>query len=81
MSEELISQGFRLGEIDKTRNYFLEEIRTIKKFCMILNYIEHLLILLSITTYVSVSAFVWLVGICISAASSAKELKIFSVTE
>ena len=51
MVEENISQEFRLKNIDKTRNYFLEEIkqnelmsRKHKKVCTTLKYIEDLLI-------------------------------------
>ena len=51
MIEENISKEFRLKNIDKTRNYFLEEIeqnefmgkKHIKVFAT-LNYIEHFLI-------------------------------------
>ena len=52
MVEESISQEFRLKNIDKTRNYFLEEIeqnelmsRKHRKVCKTLNYIEHFLVL------------------------------------
>ena len=51
MVEENISKEFRLTNIDKTRNYFLEEIEQnelmSKKHIMVcatLNYIEHFLI-------------------------------------
>ena len=54
MVEENVSQEFRLKNIDKIRNYFLEEIeqnelmsRKHKKICTTLNYIEHFLILAS----------------------------------
>ena len=64
MVEENISKEFRLTNIDKTRNYFLEEIEQnemmIKKHikvCATLNYIEHFLILGSaITRGISISA-------------------------
>ena len=64
MVEENISKEFRLANIDKTRNYFLEEIEQnelmIKKHikvCATLNYIEHFLILGSaITRSISISA-------------------------
>ena len=66
MSEENISQEFRLGEIDEKRNYFTEEIKQNElvskkhiKICNILSYTEHLIILAStVTGYVSISAFV-----------------------
>ena len=48
---------------------------------MVLNYIEHLLILVStITSCVSISAFTSLVGIPISITSSAIGLKICVIT-
>ena len=50
MAEENISQEFGSKEIDKTRTYFIEEIKQNyllskkhKKVCKILNYTEHLL--------------------------------------
>ena len=60
-----MSQGFRLQNIDETRNYYLEEIKQIelmnrkyKKVCTTLNYIENVLILApAITGCISVSAF------------------------
>ena len=60
MATEDISQEFTLKEIDKTRNYFIDKIKQInviikkhKKICMILNYIEHLLLLASRITVFS----------------------------
>ena len=57
MAEENIIQEFRLKEIDKTRNYFIEEIKQNeliskkhKSVCRILNYDEDLLILASTVT-------------------------------
>ena len=54
MSEENISQEFRLKHIDETINYFIGEInqnklmsKKHKKVCRVLNSIEHLLILIS----------------------------------
>ena len=71
MGGENISQEFRLRNIDKTRNYFLEEIKQNelmstkhKKVCTTLNYIEHFLNLAStITGSISISAFASLLGI------------------
>ena len=88
MSEENISQEFRLKNIDETRNYLIEEInrnelmsKKHKKVCTTLNYIEHFLILGStITGCVSISAFASLVGIPIGITSSAIGLKICVVT-
>ena len=50
MSEENISQEFRLTNTNETRNYFIEEInqnelmsKKHKKVCRVLSYTEHLL--------------------------------------
>ena len=52
-----------------------------KKDCRVLNYIEHLLILISaVTGSVSISAFASLVGIPIGIATSAVGLKICVIT-
>ena len=85
MSEENISQEFRLKNIDETRNYLIEEIDRneliSKKHNTILNYIEHFLTLgYTITGYVSISAFSSLVGIPVGITSSAIELKICALT-
>ena len=87
MSEENISQEFRLKNIDETRNYLIEEInrnelmsKKHKKVCTTLNYIEHFLILGStITGCVSISAFASLVGIPVGITSSAIGLKSFVI--
>ena len=57
MKEENISQEFRSKEIDKNRNYFTKETKQNeliskkhKKFCKILDYTEHLLIVASTVT-------------------------------
>ena len=65
MSEENISQEFRLKNTDETRNYLIQEInqnelmsKKHKIVDRVLNYIEHLLILIStVTGCVSISAF------------------------
>ena len=64
MSKEIISQEFRLNDIDETRNYLTEETNRKEmlskkhKNVYTLNYIEHFLILASpITGCVSFSAF------------------------
>ena len=88
MSEENISQEFRLKNIDATRNYLIEEInqnelmsKKHKKISRVLNYIEHLLILIStVTGCASISAFASLVGIPIEITNSAIGLKIFVIT-
>ena len=82
MSEENISQEFRLKNINETRNCLIEDInrnklmsKKHKKICTTLNYIEQFLILAStITGCVSISAFASLVGIPIGITSSAKLL-------
>ena len=87
MVEENISQEFRLKNIDKTRNYFFEEIkknelrsRNHKKVGTIINHIENFLILAStITECISISAFSSLLGIPVRITSSAVGLKICSI--
>ena len=89
MSEENISQEFRLKNIDETRNYLIEEInpnelisKKHKNLCTILSYIEHFLILGStINGCISVSAFAFLVDIPIGIASSAIGLKMCAIIE
>ena len=52
-----------------------------KKFCTILNYIEHSIILTStITGYISISTFASLLGIPIGITSSAIGLQICAIT-
>ena len=87
MSEENISQEFRLKNIDETRNYFIKEInqnelisRKLKKVFTTLNYIEHFFILVStITGCISISAFASLIGGPIEITSSAIRLKICAI--
>ena len=70
---------FRLRKIDETRNYLLDQIKyndllseKYKKTCKYLNYVEHLLILVStVTGCVSISAFGSLVCVHIGIISSA----------
>ena len=79
MSEESISQEFRLKSIDQTRNCFIEEInqnelmsKKHKKVCRVLNYSEHLLVLIStVSEGVYISAFASLIGIPIVITQSA----------
>ena len=78
---ENISQDFLLKKIDKTRNYFIEEIskndlmsKKHKKVCMALYCIEHLLSK-AFTWCVSISDFASLVSILTGIASSAVVLK------
>ena len=79
MSEESISQEFRLKSIDQTRNCFIQEInqnelmsKKHKKVCRVLNYSEHLLVLIStVSEGVYISAFASLIGIPIVITNSA----------
>ena len=88
MPEENINQEFRFKKIDEIRNYLIEEInrndlmsKKHNKACRVLNYIDHSLIVIStITSFVSISAFASLVGIPIGITSSAIGLKICVIT-
>ena len=88
MFEENTSQKFRLKNINETRNYLVEEInqnelksKKHKKIYRVLNYTEHLLILIStVTGCISISAFVSLVGILVGITRSAIGLKICVIT-
>ena len=88
MSEENLSQDFRLKNIDETRNCLIEEInqkelinKKHKKVYGVLNYIDHLLILIcTVTGCVSFSSFASLVGIPIGITSSAIGSKICVIT-
>ena len=88
MPEENINQEFRLKKIDEIINYLNEETNQNKlmsnkhkKNCRVLNYITHLLIVIStITGCVSISDFASLVGIPIGITSSAIGLKICAIT-
>ena len=79
---------FRLKKLDETRNYFLEEIKDNglmskkhKKTCKYLDYVEHLLILVStITGCVSISAFTSLVVVPVGITSSAVGIKMYATT-
>ena len=72
------SLKFRLKKIDETRNYLLEEINNhdlmseeYKKRCKYLNYVEHLLILVSTATgCFSISALASLVCVPVGTTSS-----------
>ena len=88
MRQEKINQEFRLKKIDEIRNYLIEEInqnklmsKKHKKVFRVLNNIDHLLIVIStITTCVSISAFASLIGIPTALTNSAIGLKIFATT-
>ena len=85
MTEENISQEFRLKNIVKTKNYFTEEIKwnvmitkKLKKVCTTLNYIKYLLVLTpAVSGRVSISAFASLVDTPIG---SAVELSVCAIT-
>ena len=88
MVEENITQEFRLKNIDKTSNCLLEEIKQIelmnkkrKKICATVNYIENVLILVSlIIGCISISVFACLLVIHTGITSSAIGLKICAIT-
>ena len=88
MSEENITQEFRLKNIERTRNYLIKEInqnelmiKKYKKVYRVLNYIEHLLMLVStVTGCVSISAFTSLVGIPVGITSYGIVLKVCIIT-
>ena len=82
------SLEFRLKKTNETRNYLWDEIkhndlmsRKYKKTWKYLNYVEHLLILVStITGYVSISEFSLLVCVPVGITSFAVGIKTFAVT-
>ena len=71
------SLEFRLRKIDETRNYLLDEIKhndliseKCRKICKYLNYVEHLVILVStVTGCVAISAFPSLVCVPVGTMS------------
>ena len=76
-----ISQEFRLKNMDKTRNYFLEEIYQNKLMTKTLISIEHFRILVSAYTgCILISAFSSLIGVSAGITSSAIGLKICAIT-
>ena len=84
---EETSLKFRLRKIDERKNYLLDEInhdlmsQKYRKTGKYLNYVEHLLILaLTVTDRVSISAFASLVAISVGIASSAVGITIFAIT-
>ena len=80
MSEENVSQEFRLKNKDETRNYLIEEInqnelmnKKPKNVYRVVNYFKHLLILIStVTGFKSISAFASLAGVPVGMSSSAR---------
>ena len=88
MSEKNINQEFRLQKIEEIRTYLLRKInqnelmsKKHKNVCPVLNYIEHLLILIfTVTGWVSISVFAFLAGIPIGITSSSIVLKNCTIT-
>ena len=88
MTEENISQEFRIKNINETRIYLIEKInqnklmsKKHKKVCTTLNFIEQFFLLTStITGCVFISAFSSLVDNPIEITSSATRLKICVIT-
>ena len=82
------SRRSKYWKIDETRNYLLDEIKHIdlisekyKQTCKYVNYVEDFLILsLTITGCVSISAFASLFCVSVGIRSSAVEINICAVT-
>ena len=89
MTEKNISQEVKFKNIDETRDYLIEEMKQNeliskkhKKVCIVLNYVEHLVILVStVTGSISISAFASLVGIPIGTENFAVEMEMLATTE
>ena len=88
MVEENISQEFRLKNINKTRNYLIEEMNQVelmsekeKMFCEVLNYTEHILFS-SIIGCVSISPFASWIGTPIGTTSKIyqNQIKVCAIT-
>ena len=83
MSEENISQEFRLNKTDEIKNYLIEETnqnelmsKKHKNVYSVLNYIDHLLMVtFKITGRISISAFASLHGVPIQITRSTIGLK------
>ena len=84
---EEASLKFRIRKVDETRNYFFDEVKhndlmseKYKKTCKYLNYVEHLLILVStVTGCVSISVLASLVAIHVGITSSDIGIKICEI--
>ena len=79
------SLNFRLKKIDETRNYYEDHndlmSEKCKKTCKYLNYVEHLLILVStVTGFVLISAFPSLVCVAVGITTSTVGIKICRIT-
>ena len=87
MFKEKISKEFRLQNIDETENYLIEKInenelmsKKHEKVYIVLNYIEHLLVLTStVSGWVFISNFACLVGFPIVIPNSSIGLKIYVI--
>ena len=85
---EEASLDFRLRKISETKTYLLDEIRhndlmsgKYKKTCEYLNYVDHLVILyLTVTAFVSISALVSLVCVLVGILCSALGIKSCAIT-
>ena len=86
--EESFCKEFRLKNIDERRNYFLKEIEQNKmmsgrnkKISTALNYIGHVLVLVSIIIgCISISGFASLLGLLVGITSSTIGWKVFLIT-
>ena len=87
MFKEKISKEFRLQNIDETENYLIEKInenelmsKKHEKVYIVLNYIEHLLVLTStVSEWVFISNFACLVGFPIGIPNSSIGLKMYVI--
>ena len=87
MLKENMNQEFGLKKVDEIRNCLIEEInqnksisKKHKKRCRVLNYIDHILIVISaISGCVSISTFASLVSIAIGITSYTIGLKTYAI--
>ena len=88
MFKEKISKEFRLQNIDETENYLIEKInenelmsKKHEKVYIVLNYIEHLLVLTStVSGWVFISNFACLVGFPRGIPNSSIGSKMYVIT-
>ena len=88
MFKEKVSKEFRLKNIDETENYLIEKInenelmsKKHEKVYIVLNYIEHLLVLTStVSGWVFISNFACLVGFPRGIPNSSIGSKIYVIT-
>ena len=79
MTEENMGQDFRLKNIDKTRNYLIEEINW-NELMSKKHKVDTVILAFRITGCVSISAFSSLAGIPVGITSSAMGSKIYAIT-